>query len=60
MPTQRQWQIWDLEARAKVDKLVRQWQQDFLGNRDKQKDADKEQSVRGRQRSQENGRAPNY
>ena len=33
MPTQRQWQIWDLEARAKVDNWVRQWQEDFLGNR---------------------------
>ena len=43
MPTQRQWQIWDLEARAKVDKLVRQWQQDFKGNRGKRKSADKKQ-----------------
>ena len=33
MPTQRQWQIWDLEAKRKIDEIVRRWQEDFLGKR---------------------------
>ena len=44
MPTQRQWQIWDLEAIRKVDDIVRQWQEDFLGKRVKQETEEVEEA----------------
>ena len=44
MPTQRQWQIWDLEAKRKIDEIVRRWQEDFLGKRVKQETEEVEEA----------------